>query len=45
MHSGGIFFFWGGGEGKGSRSLPITSLSTRLLVVNRFLSVEELINT
>ena len=44
MHSGGIFFF-GGGGGKGSRSLPKTSLSTRLLVVNRFLSVEELINT
>ena len=44
MHSGGIFFFLGGG-GKGSRSLPITSLSTRLLVVNRFLSVEKLINT
>ena len=44
MHSGGIFFL-GGGGGKGSRSLPITSLSTRVLVVNRFLSVEKLINT
>ena len=38
------FFFLEGG-GKGGRSLPTTSLSTRLLVVNRFLSVEELINT
>ena len=40
-----FFIFFCGGGGKGSRSLPITSLSTRLLVVNRFLSVEELINT
>ena len=40
-----FFIFFCGGVAKGSRSLPITSLSTRLLVVNRFLSVEELINT
>ena len=34
-----IFFFWGGG-GQGGCSLTMTSLSTFLFVVNRFLSVE-----
>ena len=33
--------YWGGGGGLGGCSLPIISLSTLLLVVNRFLSVED----